>query len=93
MDLTLKATQQERGHCSKTATQKQDCSLQLSTGTKFLLTRETSFGLIEQKRNSLAIKTAVPVRGKGGGSLQPVTNGGGLFTLWGFQRNCFFVFF
>lgn len=86
MDLTLKATQQERGHCSKTATQKQDCSLQLSIGTKVLLTRETSSGLIEPKRNSLTIKTSVQVRRKGGGSLQPVKNGGGCF--W---RDCYFL--
>ena len=49
IDITLKAAQQGRSHCSKTAMKKPDYSLQLHMGTNIILFGEMSSGLMKQK--------------------------------------------
>ena len=67
IDITWKAAQQGRSHCSKTAIKKPDYGFQLHMGTKIVLFGEMSSGLMKQKYNCLAIMTIVMFGGKRGG--------------------------
>ena len=49
IDITWKAAQQGRSHCSKTTIKKPDHGLQLHMGTKIVLFGEMSSGMMKQK--------------------------------------------
>ena len=63
-DMGWKVTQRGGSHYSKSNRKKPDYSLEMHTGTKILIFRDMSCGLMKLKLNCLAIMTIVTFRGR-----------------------------